>query len=340
MAKVNLVSRYFNTKNQGTGRVSQDLKNYLSKYYEIKTTQCWSKRNIDYFYYNVFFRFFTLKNSDVYVACTSMETFFLPPKKSIVVVHDLIPILHTLKCATHYNTSPHNVIGAWAFFYLTLMKSKKFSKIICISEETRKDYLQITKCDASRVIVIDNWIQKKYNYKKPIKLKNKIIIGTLSVVDSRKRSDILVKEFMKIKDDNLELHIGGSGSILEELKIIAKYDKRIKFFGHIPEKKMVNFYTDLDVFIFPSSQEGFGIPIIEAMAIGRPVITIKNSNIPKKVTKNTIKINWGNLHKTIYDCQNIPEKKNKELSKWATSEFNIDKQIIKYVDVIEEVKNG
>lgn len=334
--KINLVSRFFDTRNQGQGRIAEDLVKGLKKSYDLTTTSCRGKTTINYFFYNVFFRFFTKKNSDVYIACTSMESFFLPPKKSVAIIHDLIPLLHTLKCNTHYNTSAHNVIGAWAFFYLTLMKSSTFAKIVCISKETKDDYIEITKCNPDKVVVIDNWIQDKYRFQ-PKQKSDKIKVGTLSVVDSRKRSKELVEEFMKIHDDKLELHIGGSGSILEEVKQLAKDDKRIFFYGHVPENKMVDFYKNLDVFIFPSSHEGFGIPIIEAIAIGKPVITIKDSVIPEKVMRNTTQITWNELQNSIYFLKDLTPEYLRHKSDWAISEFNFTKQMKKYEKLVEEV---
>lgn len=335
--KVHLVSRFFEPLNQGVGRIAQDLKSELEKEYNIITTQCWGKKNVHYVIYNWLTRFFTPKKADVHLAVTSMESNFLPPDKSIAIVYDLIPLLHTLKCTTHYNASFYNVLGAFAFFYQTLFKTRDFKKIVCISEETKLDYLEVTKCHPDKVSVIDCWIQDKYKFQ-DLPMNNKIIIGTMSVVDKRKRSDILIKEFMKINDDNIELHIGGSGALLDELKELARNDGRIKFHGFVPEEDMLNFYKMLDIFIFPASHEGFGIPIIEAIAVGRPVITIKDSFIPRKVISLTNQIEWPELYDIIKRTKNnlnVNELKFK--SDYVCKEFDIKTKINEYKKIINEV---
>lgn len=335
--RIELVSRFFEPLNQGAGRLAEDLNYYLRKDYNVVTSSCWSKKIYSYVLWNWGTRFFTKKNADVHLAVTSMESNYIPKDKSIVIVCDLIPLLYTLKCTTHYNAKFHNVILAYIFFYQTIMKAKECKRIICISEETKKDFVEVTKCDESKIRVIDCMLQEKYKYQKPFN-NNKVIIGTISAVDKRKRSDILIKEFMKITDDNLELRIGGSGALLDECKELAKNDKRIKFAGFVKEEHMLNFYQELDVFIFPSSQEGFGIPIIEAIAVGRPVITIKDSNIPKKVMSLTKEIEWGDLRNEIYNSLwDLGNKELQQKSKYVQKEFSVKKVINQYKEVINEI---
>ena len=57
----------------------------------------------------------------------------------------------------------------------------------------------------------------------------------------------------------------------------------VRFFGFVPERTLVALYRAADVFVFPSLYEGFGLPPLEAMANGTPVITSKISSLPEVV---------------------------------------------------------
>ncbi|WP_225370026.1 glycosyltransferase [Methanobrevibacter arboriphilus] len=57
------------------------------------------------------------------------------------------------------------------------------------------------------------------------------------------------------------------------------------FLGFISDEDMVDFYNSLDVFVFPTIMEGYGMPIVEAMACGKPVITLEDAYIPHDIKK-------------------------------------------------------
>jgi glycosyltransferase involved in cell wall biosynthesis len=316
--KINFVSRYFNTNNAGIGRISEDIYTYFkNKGYNVVKTECMFKsRNQVYYIYYILHTAFKKEKSDIYFALSPLESIFLPSKKSIVLIHDLIP----------------SISGSFfekKIFNYAIAKTINFKKIICISEEVKEEYLKTTNCDPGKVVLIENWVNPKYTYFEPNNRK-KIIIGTISAHFPRKRIDWLIKNFKTIKDDELELHIGGDGPQTNYLKKISKYDNRIKFLGKIPEEKMVTFYKTIDIFVFPSKIEGFGLPIVEAASCGRPVLTLEDSKIPKNVKEKTIQINEYNFKK------NINELKNYELRKKLGLKGNKDVECFKYHKILKE----
>ncbi|MDQ3418344.1 MAG: glycosyltransferase family 4 protein, partial [Acidobacteriota bacterium] len=62
-----------------------------------------------------------------------------------------------------------------------------------------------------------------------------------------------------------------------------KLHKHVRFFGFVPDKTLASLYRLASVFVFPSLYEGFGLPPLEAMAAGTPVITSNVSSLPEVV---------------------------------------------------------
>ena len=118
-------------------------------------------------------------------------------------------------------------------------------------------------------------------------------------------------------------------------KKLAKNDKRIKLAGFIPDSEMNKFYNSLDVFILPSKMEGFGIPILEAFACGKPVIVMEDAYIPKILKEKCIVVNPRKLHKVLeYYIENKEDlKKNSEkLIKFARK-FSWNNAIKKHIEI-------
>ncbi len=125
--------------------------------------------------------------------------------------------------------------------------------------------------------------QHKFGLKHPLVL----AVGTL---EPRKNHMGLIKAFhqaQKRKNGPAMLAIaGGQGWLYEETqKLVAdlKLEKKVRFLGRVTELELITLYSMADVFAFPSFFEGFGIPPLEAMACGAPVITSQTSSLPEVV---------------------------------------------------------
>ncbi len=123
--------------------------------------------------------------------------------------------------------------------------------------------------------------QHKFNLKFPLVL----AVGTL---EPRKNHIGLIKAFYKAqqkKNGPAMLAIaGGQGWLYEETKQLVaelKLDKKVRFLGRVTDLELITLYSMADIFAFPSFFEGFGVPPIEAMACGAPVITSNTSALPE-----------------------------------------------------------
>ena len=108
-------------------------------------------------------------------------------------------------------------------------------------------------------------------------------------VESRKNVSLLIKSIYKLKKQGIKhklVIIGARGfgfKQINELVIELKLSDEVIFTGYIPDEDLVKFYNAADLFVFPSLYEGFGLPPLEAMACGCPVIVSNTSSLPEVV---------------------------------------------------------
>jgi len=109
-----------------------------------------------------------------------------------------------------------------------------------------------------------------------------LAVGT---VQPRKNYIRLVEAFRQLDRANLTLVIAGGRGWLDDplYERIAALglENRVRMLGFVPDKDLPALYSAARVFAFPSLYEGFGLPILEAMACGTPVVTSRASSMPE-----------------------------------------------------------
>lgn len=161
---------------------------------------------------------------------------------------------------------------------------KRADAIICISESTKKDLLYYHKdINPKKVHVVHLGVDQDefYTTKNVIdyrKHNNEVLF--VGRRDGYKRFDLVVEAVSKI--NNLTLTIVGEELSANELKILDDcLQGRWKVFNNIDSIKLRELYELSFAFIFPSDYEGFGLPLIESMACGCPVISSSLSSLPE-----------------------------------------------------------
>ncbi|MGH8004947.1 MAG: glycosyltransferase family 4 protein [Limisphaerales bacterium] len=108
------------------------------------------------------------------------------------------------------------------------------------------------------------------------------------MIQPRKNFAALAKAFLAAtKEAELSHHLliaGGDGWKAEEIKKEIKSldaENKIRFLGYVTRQKLAALYQNADAFLFPSLYEGFGLPVLEAMAAGTPVLTSNLSALPE-----------------------------------------------------------
>ncbi len=209
--------------------------------------------------------------------------------KTVLTIHDLIPFLFPDKLPFFYKI--------WALT-LKFIKNRP-DHIITDSENTKIDLINHLRIPEDKIKVIYlapdkhfKLIKNKDNLKRELKIKYKIespFILFVGTVELRKNIPLLINSFYKLLNKGIKIKlvlIGIHGYGFNEiLNIIKKLgiSKDVLLLGYVPTEDLIKFYNAADLFVFPSLYEGFGLPPLEAMACGCPVITSNTSSLPEVV---------------------------------------------------------
>ncbi|WP_041934089.1 glycosyltransferase family 4 protein [Gloeothece verrucosa] len=250
------------------------------------------------------------------------SSFFSIPKKiqgmkhlqKFLTFHDLIPILF-----------PEYVHEAIVKNFQEILNSiNPETWLICVSESAKNDLCNHLKViDSQRVHVVysaasENFypcknIEQIERIKKKYKIPNRPYILALNNLEPRKNIEQLIRCFArlvqqeKLKDLSLVL-AGAKGwlynNIFNEIDQLKELKKQIIVTGYVDDADLAPLYSGAMMFVFPSLYEGFGLPPLEAMQCGTPVITSNTSSLPEVVGDAGIMINPKDSDEL---CQSILE---------------------------------
>lgn len=155
-------------------------------------------------------------------------------------------------------------------------------KIIFISELVKQDWCKMFGED-DRLCVIPCGIGPEF--KPDSKPQKTFTVGYVGNYKKHKNVQVLIEAKKRMINENIRLLLIGKGSI--EFTSV-EYD--ILPVPIVSNEHLPSIYNNFDVFVFPSLEEGFGMPILEAMACGLSVIVFKNVHIPEEVTRYCFKV--------------------------------------------------
>jgi len=332
--KVCLLTRYFDIRNGGIGRFSVEICRGLKKRgFEIACVATNTSGSTGYLFYTAVEMPFRIpRGCDIYHSLTPLEAIYIPKNRGIVTFHDLIPMLHLDKIQTHYTYGrfpAFNRIVGTNYFELCSRIASSCQTIVCSSEYTKKELIKYLNIKESKIRVIGYGINK--DFEPAVKKDNIFRIGTLSYLDPRKRIDLLIKAFLEANVDG-ELVIGGQGIDYPRLKELAANDERIKFRGFVPDEELVDFYNSLDLFVFPTKVEGYGLPIVEAFACKKPVVVLEDTFMPDDVKlRCTLVENLAGFLKNPKHTCNIEE--NYEFARM----HDWDECVAEYIELYKQI---
>ena len=203
---------------------------------------------------------------------------------------------------------------------------KKSSKVITISENSKKDIQKYFGTPKEKIEVVYPGVSSRFSRldRRNIKVSGDIpssfflYLGTL---EPRKNLITLLRAFSKIryKIDQKLVVVGGRGWYYHDIFDLVKklsIKEKVVFLGYLPDEVLVNIYNLADLFVYPSLYEGFGLPPLEAMACGCPVITSNTSSLPEAVGDAGIMIDPNDVEALAREMARVlaDEKLRKEMS--------------------------
>ncbi len=305
-------------KVRGSGSYISHLKESLVKYFPQHSYMFFTKRDgldptadiIHYPYFDPFFLSLPIK-------CNI---------QSVVTVHDVIPLLFSDKF-------PIGIKGAIKWFLQKYALSKK-QAIITDSECSRTDILHYIPISEEKVHVVylaageqfKKVVDNSSNNKKLEKVKKKYNLPSkfaLYVGDCTWNKNVpnLIKA---IKKKQIPLVLVGSAfvkspevnkwneDLIEVLEMI-KNNPLVTALGYVPDEDLVLLYNVATLLVVPSRYEGFGLPVLEAMSSGCPVVTAKKGSLPEVAGDASLYVNPDDVEdiargiKEVYDDADLRE---------------------------------
>lgn len=267
--------------------------------------------------------------------------------KYITVIHDMTFFSHP---------QVHTFFKKLYFPFMIKRSVKRSEKIIAISYNTKKEIIKYIKIPPEKIVVThlsankfskSNIIDEKKFLLEKYKIKSDFLLF-VGMIEPRKNLDLIIEAFKKFSDKTIKLVIvGKKGWMVDDLfeKIKLKnLDEQIIFTGFVPDNELEIFYKTAKVFLYPSLYEGFGIPVLEAMTTGCPVITSNISSLPEVAGDAAILIDPENseelsdaVNKLINDVKIREELVKKGFEN--TKKFSWKKTAKQTLLVFEEVGN-
>ncbi|MEO0115281.1 MAG: glycosyltransferase family 1 protein [candidate division WOR-3 bacterium] len=221
--------------------------------------------------------------------------------KKVVAVHDFLAVhpnmlsyygrlLHKVYFRRSLNIA-HHIITMSGIIKQQLVNhfSINSSKITVIYEGVSQIFHPYSKDEILK-------FRQEFNLLKPYLL-------TVATLEPCKNYPTLIKAFAQLKQDLDLVIIGKKGwryyeifSLIRELKL----NERVKVMGYVPQDKLPFFYNGAEIYIHPSWYEGFGLPVLEAMASGTPIIASNSSSLPEVGGEAALYFNPASIEELVF----------------------------------------
>ncbi|MEZ8805117.1 glycosyltransferase family 4 protein [Vibrio atlanticus] len=168
----------------------------------------------------------------------------------------------------------------WVHCWQKYRAIKNSDIVICVSENTAKDLMKYCPVSREKIRVIYNGVSESYY---PIipqlqQTKEVLFVGARG---GYKNFDLAVKVLSNLPSFSLSIVGGGVLSQSEIKNLEAHIPNRYQWLGRLSDSELNEAYNRSYALLYPSSYEGFGIPVIEAMKAGCPVVAVNKSSIPE-----------------------------------------------------------
>ncbi len=225
--------------------------------------------------------------------------------RRIVTVHDMFAYVYP---------ETHNHLDNWRYYWHLPFAARRADTVITVSDCSRQDIMRYFGLSAERVAVIGEGIDPRFE---PItdRDEHQAVFARYAIrqpyllyvggINARKNIARLFEAFATVKPHypDLTLVIGGkrqwqTKEIYETFRRL-QLEEHVQFTGYVADEDLPALYSAAQAFLFPSLYEGFGLPPLEAMACGTPVITSNVSSLPEVVGDAALLVDPYNVQSMV-----------------------------------------
>lgn len=285
--------------------------------------------------------------------------FVLPPLSShirkVVTIHDLAFLEH-----------PEYAVPSLAAYLKKVVPEAVATAdvVAAVSHDSARTLVEHFQTPREKITIIPNGLRPHFKrITDPVllgatthkfALKHPLILG-VGTLEPRKNHLGLIKAFHQAQNNRDKKNrpamlalAGGQGWLYEETRQLVadlKLEKKVRFLGRVSDLELAILYNLADVFAFPSFFEGFGVPPLEAMACGAPVITSNTSSLPEVVGEAALTVDPHNIDELAQAITRLlgDEKLREELRQKGFERAQIytwPKAAQKMLDVYQSLYNG
>lgn len=219
-------------------------------------------------------------------------------------------------------------------------------RIIAVSQFTARQVIGLLGVDAAKVRVVHHGV-RPVTQPQPSRARHKIILH-VGAIQHRKNIARLVDAFASVDRDWQLVLAGSAGYGADEIlaRIAASPCRdRIQLLGYVPAAELAGWYARAAIFAFPSLDEGFGLPVLEAMAAGAPVLSSNRAAIPEVAGDAAWLVNpedAAELTGALVELSVSPERREKMARRGLqrAAQFSWDEAVRKTWQLYRELAGG
>jgi glycosyltransferase involved in cell wall biosynthesis len=213
------------------------------------------------------------------------------PCKKVVTIHDVTPFLHS------FPREKENAVKASAKKLLACSTAKSCDAIVTVSEHSRQDIIRLFGIDGRKIRVVYNAAADSFS---PVRdeaalrlVREKYAIERNYILNvgnflPHKNVEGLIKAYAMLSAElrrayqlvivaRKDRNFSGISALCKESKI----EDRVVFIDFADDNDLARLYSSASIFVCPSFYEGFGLPVLEAMACGAPVLASRAASLPE-----------------------------------------------------------
>jgi glycosyltransferase involved in cell wall biosynthesis len=240
--------------------------------------------------------------------------------RAVVTIHDL-----------SFEREPGLMGARDRFFFRTMVPRsvRRADRVLTVSEWTKRDLVEHYGVDEAKVVVTPNGVDPEFRPEGDRRDGDAylLFVGALQ----RRKDPIVAIEALALTSSGLGLVLAGpdKGAESEARHAVSRLglNGRVEFAGHVSKEELASLYRGAEALVFPSRYEGFGLPVVEAMASGTPVVATAVGAVPEVAGNAAILVDpadpvalAGGIERALADRERLVEAGLEQARRYSWAE--------------------